>query len=316
MAKKRRKSVTCKNCQYQFDGIDNYCPNCGQENHSHHAPFKHIFIELIESLTHFDTKFFATVKALFLKPGLLTKDYIEDKRARYVPPVRLYIFVSFVFFFSLSLFSGEKEYALSHSNAIISTDSVVHADINIMGETGHIGDSLILHIGNRQSITDNEIDSIVTAQIPSAGWLETLAMRQATKQHLGIITQEEIQHALVKNLGIALFFLMPLFAFLLKLLYLRSKRLYIEHLIFSVHFHSFFFALLIITSIPFKLTGVEDWMVLSLAIILIYGILALRRVYGNVWWKTIVKGALLTALYTVCVFITLLITGLVSLAIL
>jgi predicted amidophosphoribosyltransferase len=87
MAKKRRKSITCANCQYQFDGIDNYCPNCGQENHSHRAPFKHIIIELIESLTHFDTKFFSTVKALFLKPGLLTKDYIEDKRARYVPVI-------------------------------------------------------------------------------------------------------------------------------------------------------------------------------------------------------------------------------------
>jgi len=158
MAKKRRKSVTCANCQYQFDGIDNYCPNCGQENHSHHAPFKHIIIELIESLTHFDTKFFATVKALFLKPGLLTKDYIEDKRARYVPPVRLYIFISFVFFFFLSFLSNNNKEEVPSDEQIRQRGK---ANISIAGHED-VRDSIVGILQKEKSVTNAMIDSMIS----------------------------------------------------------------------------------------------------------------------------------------------------------
>ncbi len=307
MSKKRRKSITCANCQYQFDGVDNYCPNCGQENHSHHAPFKHIFIELIESLTHFDTKFFATVKALFLKPGLLTKDYIEDKRARYVPPVRLYIFVSFIFFFLLSLLSNnDKE--------IDSSDGQVRkANISIAGHED-VRDSIVSILRKEKSVTNAMIDSLITVKSPNDGWILKLFLKQSIRINLGIITQDDVEHAYIKHLGIVVFVLMPIFALLLKILYIRGKRLYIEHLIFSVHFHAFIFAVFIFTLLLYTITNEGEWSLLLCSVVPIYGTLALRKVYGNNWFKTIAKALLLSIAYTTCISVMAVFTFFLSYA--
>lgn len=298
MAKKRRKSVTCSNCQYQFDGIDNYCPNCGQENHSHHAPFKHIIIELIESLTHFDTKFFATVKALFLKPGLLTKDYIEDKRARYVPPVRLYIFVSFIFFFLLSLSlssSDDDRISVSESNR-----KTGKANISIAGHED-VRDSIVNILQKEKSVTNTMIDSLIAVKFPNDGWLLKLYLKQSIRANLGIITEKDFLHAYIKHVSILVFVLMPIFALLLKLLYIRGKRLYIEHLIFSVHFHAFVFVVFIFMVLLYSLTNGSEWSLLPCLVIPVYGLLALRKVYENTWLKTTAKALLLSFAYTACI---------------
>lgn len=94
----REKFNICPNCAYEFHGIDNYCPNCGQENHNIDVPFKHLFLELLEGTLHFDTKIIHTLKLLLFKPGQLTEQFVQNKRAAYVPPIRLYVFISFIFF--------------------------------------------------------------------------------------------------------------------------------------------------------------------------------------------------------------------------
>jgi hypothetical protein len=58
---------------------------------------------LVENLTHFDTKQWSTLKLIFTKPGQLTKDFVEGKRARYVHPIRFYVFTSVIFFALLSV---------------------------------------------------------------------------------------------------------------------------------------------------------------------------------------------------------------------
>jgi hypothetical protein len=310
MAKKRRKSVTCPNCQYQFDGIDNYCPNCGQENHSHHAPFRHIFVELIESLTHFDTKFFATVKALFLKPGLLTKDYIEDKRARYVPPVRLYIFVSFIFFFLLSLLSSSDNEKISFDN---SNPQPGRANIGIHGHEEE-RDSIVSILKKEKSVTSAMIDSMITAKFPDESWPIKLLLKQSIRANLGIITMKDLGHAYIKHIGILVFVLMPIFALFLKILYIRGKRLYIEHLIFSVHFHAFIFAVFILTLLLYSAMDESEWSLLPCFVIPVYGLLALHRVYENTWFKTTVKAILLSIAYTTCISVMALFTFFISFA--
>lgn len=308
MAKKRRKSVTCANCQYQFEGIDNYCPNCGQENHSHHAPFKHIFIELIESLTHFDTKFFATVKALFLKPGLLTKDYIEDKRARYVPPVRLYVFVSFIFFFLLSVFSKSDRTSPMSREANPRT-----APIKIIGQQ-NTQDSIIAALEKEKNITDSMVDSVINSKLPNEGWIAKIFLRQSIRSELGLITRDDVNHVFVKYIGIVVFILMPIFAILLLMLYIRRERLYIEHLIFSVHFHAFVFVILIFAFLLYKITLEDEWSVYLSFIIPIYSTIALKRVYENSWPKTVLKSLLLTISYITCISVAMLLTYFISFA--
>ena len=107
MSKIRRKSDTCLNCDNALRPEDNFCPNCGQENNSHKVPVKHLLLEVFVDFFHFDTKIWNTIKASVTRPGKITVDYLEGKRARYVPPVKFYVFVSFIFFLLLGKLSEE-----------------------------------------------------------------------------------------------------------------------------------------------------------------------------------------------------------------
>lgn len=99
MPRRRRKaSIQCLNCGTGMLEGDHFCRHCGQENHDLRVPFRHFAYEFFESFTHFDTKLWSTLKLIFTRPGQLTKDFVEGKRARYVKPAQFYVFVSIVFF--------------------------------------------------------------------------------------------------------------------------------------------------------------------------------------------------------------------------
>jgi hypothetical protein len=112
--KNRLKSTSCPNCHKVFaDEQYNFCPYCGQENHTHKLPVKHFLMELLESFTHFDTKVIATFKDLILQPGLVIQKYNDNKRARYVPPIRIYAFTSFAFFLFFNFMVGKEVESIS-----------------------------------------------------------------------------------------------------------------------------------------------------------------------------------------------------------
>lgn len=103
MARHRNKSQTCPNCGTALQADHAFCPHCGQENHDLRIPFRHFAYEFIESITHFDTKLWSTIKLIFTRPGQLTADHVQGRRARYVNPARFYIFISVIFFTLLTL---------------------------------------------------------------------------------------------------------------------------------------------------------------------------------------------------------------------
>jgi hypothetical protein len=94
----------CANCGYSFpaDAPAEFCPRCGQQNHEVNISFGHLVEETLEGLFHFDGKVFRTAGLLLFRPGVLTRRFLEGQRMPYVPPVRLYVFLSFVFFLLLS----------------------------------------------------------------------------------------------------------------------------------------------------------------------------------------------------------------------
>ncbi|MDI9865721.1 DUF3667 domain-containing protein [Flectobacillus sp. DC10W] len=96
--KNRRKVEVCHNCHHILKPEDNFCANCGQENHDLKVGVGQLLYDVFEGITNFDTKFYNTAKSIFSQPGKITKDFLEGRRARYVPPIRLYFIVSFVFF--------------------------------------------------------------------------------------------------------------------------------------------------------------------------------------------------------------------------
>ena len=99
---KLREEKNCLNCGHTVE--EKFCPNCGQQNIETRQPFHYLFTHFIEDFTHYDGQFWGTIKNLLFKPGKLTNTYLEGKRQQFVPPVKLYIFMSFVTFFLFALF--------------------------------------------------------------------------------------------------------------------------------------------------------------------------------------------------------------------
>lgn len=116
----------CKNCETKFDG--NFCPQCGQSVKSFEKPLRLFIIDFTGNLFAFDTRFWRSISAVVLKPGSMVSDYVTGKRIRYMPPFRMYVFVSFVFFLLLSYTTNKslqknKNNLLVYSNAIKSNAS-------------------------------------------------------------------------------------------------------------------------------------------------------------------------------------------------
>ena len=105
--------LLCTNCGTALLGP--YCSQCGQRHHDHpmHS-FWHFVQEATEDLTHADSRLWRTLYALLLRPGLLTREFLDGRRARYLPPVRLYLVVSLLFFLVAGLSAARVPPATIH----------------------------------------------------------------------------------------------------------------------------------------------------------------------------------------------------------
>ncbi|WP_431211013.1 DUF3667 domain-containing protein [Puia sp. P3] len=101
---KERKEKNCLNCSAEVVG--RYCHVCGQENLEPKETVWHLIQHFFNDITHFDGKFFETVKFLMWKPGFLSKQYMAGRRMSYLNPIRMYVFTSAIFF--IFLFSLKK----------------------------------------------------------------------------------------------------------------------------------------------------------------------------------------------------------------
>jgi hypothetical protein len=96
MKKHYRHENDCLNCGAELQG--HFCHVCGQENLEIKEGFGHMMGHAISDYFHFDQQFFQTLKPLLFKPGFLTKEYMAGRRVHYLHPVKMYIFISVVFF--------------------------------------------------------------------------------------------------------------------------------------------------------------------------------------------------------------------------
>lgn len=104
---KEREEKICLNCGTGLTG--RYCHHCGQENTEPRETAWALVTHFFNDITHFDGKFFSTVKYLLAKPGFLSREYISGRRAGYLHPIRMYVFTSaFFFIIFFSLFNPES----------------------------------------------------------------------------------------------------------------------------------------------------------------------------------------------------------------
>ncbi len=105
------KHHVCQNCKTSLPNLEEYCPNCGQLNHDLKLPINHLFLEILESIFHFETSFWKTIKNLIIFPGKITKEFNQGKRASYMNPFRMYVFVSLIFFLLLGKLTNSSKTA-------------------------------------------------------------------------------------------------------------------------------------------------------------------------------------------------------------
>src|SRR6266581_3146287 len=97
----REKPPThCENCGAPLQG--HWCAKCGQPAIDYRRSFRHVIADLLDEFLNWDSKFFATIGLLLVRPWKLTNQFLAGHRVRYVHPLRLYLLASILFFFAVN----------------------------------------------------------------------------------------------------------------------------------------------------------------------------------------------------------------------
>jgi Protein of unknown function (DUF3667) len=321
-----RQLTRCENCGAELTG--HYCAQCGQAAVDYRRSFRHVIADVLEAFLNWDSKFFTTIALLIVKPWRLTNEFLAGKRVRYVNPLRLYLLASILFFFAVNYGAkgvhvdrsklGQKDRTeleaelknkdlppaarerldalLRDSPAAIPpgaattapsisphTDSPSPAPVTDKQkhEYGKIGERPFIAFDDAKSTT------------PFERWIEARAKEKmgehGTKMGLFIAT-------LFSNLAYMMLCCIPLFALVLKILYVRRHIFYIDHLIYALHIHTFAYtAIMLIVLATMGLTRVvagpiADWTIAILWIaFLIQIVLSIRYVYRQGWFISVFK---------------------------
>jgi hypothetical protein len=330
--KKQRPPLThCENCGAPLSGL--YCAQCGQPAIDYRRSFGHVFVDVLNEFLNWDSKFFATIALLIAKPWRLTNEFIAGHRVRYVHPLRLYLLASILFFFAVNY--GARGLKFEPGKLGPTDRAELEADLkreNLPPEAREKLDAFLREsspppapspsttapspapspstiapspppapgtdkqrreygkIGERPFVV---FDSDKKSSTPFERWIEARAKEKmgehGTKMGLFLST-------LFSNLPYMMLCCIPLFALVLKVLYMRRHVFYIDHLIYALHIHTFAYTgiMLIVLAtiglnrvIPGPIVG---WIIVFLWIAFVVQIfLSIRRVYRQGWFFTVFK---------------------------
>lgn len=335
MAKKRQKNPHCLNCGHTFDAIqpENYCPNCGQENTTKKLAFGQLFTDFLGAVFSFDSKVFRSFIPLVFRPGFLTNAYVQGKRVPYISPLRIYLFMSLLYFTAISLLLPKDllpDKFPDPDNIVISTPTNTLKIDSLIGELDSLEtekkEDFSLNFTSNDTITSMAFGETIlrsmrlakqysatavidTLKIENSFLVSNKVLELATYQSVRIYKSggKDFLNYFLGSLPLMMLIAMPVFAFILKILYLRRKRFLIEHLTFHFHFHAFFyflFTLLLIIGYFWDF-GIL-W--LMMPVTAIYFFFALKKVYQQGTFKTLLKQSVFMFLYPVCIVFFMLFT--------
>jgi hypothetical protein len=325
-SKDRHRPLTqCENCGAQLTG--HYCGQCGQAAVDYRRSFRHVVADVLDSFLNWDSKFFTTIALLIVKPWRLTNEFLAGKRVRYVNPLRLYLLASILFFFAVNY--GAKDLRLQPGKLSPKDRAELEADLkkgDLPPAAREQLEALLLEspspssspqttspspatnvpspspasetdkqkqeygkIGERPFVVFDEAKSTT----PFERWIEARAKEKmgehGTKMGLFIAT-------LFSNLPYMMLCCIPLFAFVLKILYIRRHIFYIDHLIYALHIHTFAYVgimLIVLATIGLNRAAsgsIAGWTIALLWIAFVMQIfLSIRRVYRQGWFISIFK---------------------------
>lgn len=350
-----RKEKNCLNCGATVQG--RYCQVCGQENIEPKENFWTMFTHFFNDITHFDGKFFTTLKDLLFKPGFLSAEYMSGKRMSYLNPVRMYVFTSALFFLAFFATSAPEKISGSSKDQPLTwkdrRKKIERLDEKLAaapGDSPYVKQRGML-LDSSMPVTQRMLDDIDRKQVRSRaqmplstnassvaeydamqaalpadkkdGWMRSLWNRQVLKLS-GELGNAEAGRKLVDiflhSMPYMLFASLPLFALILKLLYIRQRKeyYYADHGIFSIHHYIFSFIFLLVCIFLGMLqdnTSWNIWGILMFVVLLLWPFhtyKAMRRFYRQGRFKTFLKFCLLNLFGFIMIALLMTVFGVVS----
>lgn len=340
----------CPNCgTWMDDSKGEYCPGCGQKYTTGLVTVRQLLADGFEAVFNFESKAYKTFYHLFV-PGRLTNEYLAGRQKRYVTPLRLFLLTAILHFaviaYLVDRFAGpqiEQALVVDQSRKAFRADfgaeldsvmqetqdsiyrntpqvaaafDTVRSKINYtINDSTNLGSLTFMDMQTQTLKVDNrDLYGLSVGEILDKYEVEGFSSRLITRQQIRIVREADnaIGFFLGKLTWMVLL-MMPALALILKLLYIRRRRYYIEHLIFSFHYHAFAFLLLSLTAMLD--VWLETYGVLTgigFGAVLIYLFVAMVRVYRQNWFKTLVKFFVLNSFYLTMFGIFLTLTLIVS----
>jgi Protein of unknown function (DUF3667) len=270
----------CKNCDAELLG--RFCVNCSQAADVHVPTTKELVHELLEGVTHSDSRLWRTLTTLWFKPGKLTQEFVAGRRVAYLPPFRLYLVLSVILFLLSSFVSVNVQ--------VMSLNQALQPDRPAAGAPAAA-------VQPAERCEDANFP-------PHPAWNPRI---RRTCEALRDDKNGNWVHLVIATLPKAMFIFLPLIAFLNMLLYWRPRYRYAEQLLFFVHLQAFYFSVAIllllinmaadswpkVAGFAGSLTTILGW---TMAV---YSLLALRRVFHLSWPGALFKGVVLFFLYSI-----------------
>jgi hypothetical protein len=256
----------CLNCGEALHGA--FCAACGQRSVPANPTVSELAGDAWQELSGYDGRIASTIRGL-LQPGQLTRDYLRGQRARYLPPVRVYLIVSVVYF------------VVAAAAPNLSTQS----SAELIGPDG-------VRIGLTRGGLSESDRAAVRAELETAPWYVRPMLQS-------VLDDPAAFRARMMTIMPRVFFaLLPVFAAIVSLFY--RGRTFPTFLVFAVHVHAFAFLLFTLSEAS-KFTGVV-WFaigvgILAAVVFAIYTLRAFRAVFGDSWPQTIVKASVIGIVY-------------------
>jgi hypothetical protein len=339
--KRDRKLGSCLNCGEIFHKKENFCPICGQENKDQRVSLGLFFQDFISNYLNFDTTFFRTILPFLFKPGFLTNEFNEGRRKMYIQPIRLYLLFSLFYFFIFGLLipknaldnlfntlesirgeappsefnfevqeqRGGGDSDRASFNAIFSLPEENSDDLERPKHPQEESQKKISWKELKFMALDPDVSDLTFGETMKSGFINLGDFISIKKQRTFVANSSLFISGVARNLPLMMFFLLPFFAFILYLLYVRSDKYYVEHLIHGLHLHSF--AYFMYGLVFLWLVGTENN---SLSVVLwvfilvsLYAYFSVKKVYAQGWFKTLFKFFVLGTVYLLLLTLGLLV---------
>ena len=328
----------CTNCAAPLIGP--YCAACGQPIETHRRSVFVLLHDFVKDIASFDSRILRTARALLFKPGELPLAFREGRTQPYVPAVRLYLFVSLAFFVILGVthiaivqfvpearlekivvINGQR-YLVTPGDSDPDDKTKMPAWFDVTQPHYAISVNSAVFFAREGAYHSNVPDAAIkdietriahdtgTAKDAKAVWLKATIRRTVE----GLAKDPAaLNGALTAWIPRALFFLLPAFALLLAVFYWRQRKkfYFVDHLVFSLSFHTFAFAFLLIAAGLAQFLSGYAVAAITAIVLSVYLLIAMKRFYGQGWFWTSTKWFTIEFVYATSFIFPALITILV-----